>query len=66
MEMLYAGVMEKDLKMLEKNLNKLTVVPEERKYFDKIIADMVQVLNQNGYEKCSEIIHSLLFTLTSL
>jgi len=56
MEMLYAGVCEQDLKMLEKNLAKLEIKPEQRKDFDKIMNDIYQVFNQNGYEKCTEII----------
>lgn len=56
MEMLYCGTMEQDLKMLEKNLKKLKVDPNQRKDFDKITADIYRVLNQNGYEKCTEII----------
>lgn len=54
--MLYAGVCEQDLKMLEKNLAKLEIKPEQRKDFDKIMNDIYQVFNQNGYEKCTEII----------
>ena len=56
MEMLYCGVMEQDLKMLEKNLKKLKIEPAQRKDFDKIMDDVCKVLNQNGYEKCTEII----------
>ena len=56
MEMLYCGTMEQDLKMLEKNLKKLKVDPNQRKDFDKITDDIYRVLNQNGYEKCTEII----------
>ena len=56
MEMLFCGVMEQDLLMLEKNLKKLKVEPHQRKEFDKVMNDVYQVLNQNGYEKCTDII----------
>ena len=59
MDMLFAGTMEQDLKMLEKNLKKLVIAPEQRKDFDKIMDDILHVLNQNGYEKCSEIIERM-------
>lgn len=59
MEMLYCGVMEKDLQMLEKNIKKLEIKPEQRKDFNKVVNDILKVLNQNGYEKCSEIIERM-------
>lgn len=59
MEMLYCGVMEKDLKMLERNLPKLEIKQDQRKDFDKIMSDIYMVLNQNGYEKCTEIIERI-------
>ena len=56
MEMIYCGVMEQDLKTLEKNLKKLNVEPQQRKYFDKVMDDVYRVMDQNGYQKCTEII----------
>ncbi len=59
MEMLFCGVMEQDLLMLEKNLRKLNVEPHQRKDFDKIMDDVYRVLNQNGYEKCTEVMRRM-------
>lgn len=56
MEMLFCGVMEQDLLMLEKNLKKLKVEPHQKKDFEKVMDDVYRVLDQNGYEKCTEII----------
>ena len=56
MEMIYCGVMEQDLKTLEKNLNKLNVESQQRKYFNKVMDDVYRVMDQNGYQKCTEII----------
>ena len=56
MEMLFCGVMEQDLLMLEKNLKKLKVEPHQKKDFEKVMDDVYRVLDQNGYEKCTQII----------
>lgn len=56
MEILYCGVCEQDLLMLEKNLKKLKIEPSQRKDFDKVMDDVYKVMEQNGYQKCTEII----------
>ena len=53
--MLYAGTFEKDMKALESGIKKIDIKPEQKKASDKVIDDVVQVLNQFGYQKGAEI-----------
>lgn len=59
MDMLFAGTFEQDVKMLEQNLKKLEIKPEQRKEFNKVMNDIYKILEQNGYEAGVKVVRRM-------